>query len=413
MRKASNKIADNNKGKQIAKMAEEMFGTQDITVEQLTYLTDMLKPSTYLLRNHSVRGRPMTFYVPGRNPDKARSHRPWQVGILNDTHRNKAIIKARQLGLSEIGVGMMMHFADTYSYMNPKCLYTFPTYRAVKDFVKTRLDPLLESGYYSSITDKYKSSLDVKKVRNSTMYFRSSSKSQTTEGVDIDFLSLDEYDRVNYLAENSALESMSSSPFRIVNRWSTPSAPDIGIDRLYQMSDQHAYLHKCEHCGFYNEMSYEDYQPEASVENRGNILCVNPKGIDLMAKTVVDGSFQYVCQKCGRPLDRWYNGVWVPKYPERTRDGGGTRGFKISQMNAVWISADDLKRKELASVSKQSFWNYSLGIPYLDMKLAVTDADVEKHKRPDLQEAPKDRGDYAFISVGIDWGKSSVAPLVR
>lgn len=126
MRQASNKIAGNSKGKQIAKMAEEMFGTQDITVEQLTYLTDMLKPSTYLLRNHSVRGHPMTFYVSGRNPDKASSHRPFQPPIINDPHPTKAIIKSRQLGLSEMGVGMMMHFADTHSYDAVKCLYTFP-----------------------------------------------------------------------------------------------------------------------------------------------------------------------------------------------------------------------------------------------------------------------------------------------
>lgn len=394
----------NTKGKHLANMAKEMFGTDQITTEQLTYLTDMLKPSTYMLRNHSVRGHPMTFSVSGHNTDKAQSHRPWQIGILNDPHKNIAIMKSRQLGMSELGVGKMMHFADTYSYSSPKCLYTFPTHKAVNDFVKSRLNPLLENGYYKTITDPDANSLEVKKIRNSYMYFRTSSKPGSTEGVDIDYLSLDEYDRVNYLAENSALESMSSSPFHITNRWSTPSAPDIGIDRLYQQSDQHIYLHKCEHCGFYNEMSFDDYLPESSVENRGNILCVNPKGVDPIAKTVVDGSFQFVCQKCGNPLDRWYNGYWVAKFPERTQDGGGTRGYKISQMNAVWISADNLKRKELEAISKQSFWNYALGQPYLDLKLAVTQSDIEKHVREDLPEQQFDRGDYAFISVGIDFG---------
>ena len=108
-------------------------------------------------------------------------------------------------------------------------------------------------------------------------------------------------------------------------------------------------------------MSYNDYTPEAPIENRGNIICVNPKGIDPLAKTVVDGSFQFVCQKCGEPLDRWYNGRYVARYPERTKDGGGTRGYAISSMNAVWVSADQLKRKELESLSKQAFYNYTLG----------------------------------------------------
>ena len=33
---------------------------------------------------------------------------------------------------------------------------------------------------------------------------------------------MDEYDRVPAFSEMSALESMSSSPYKIVNRWSTP-----------------------------------------------------------------------------------------------------------------------------------------------------------------------------------------------
>ena len=45
--------------------------------------------------------------------------------IVNDTHPNKVVIKSRQLGLSEMGVMEMVHFADLHSYANVKCLYTF------------------------------------------------------------------------------------------------------------------------------------------------------------------------------------------------------------------------------------------------------------------------------------------------
>lgn len=88
-----------NKGSQLAKMANEMYGTENITVEQLAYLTDMLQPSTYLLKNHTVRNHPITFMISGRQQEKAQAHRPWQVQIINDMHRTKAIIKSRQLGL--------------------------------------------------------------------------------------------------------------------------------------------------------------------------------------------------------------------------------------------------------------------------------------------------------------------------
>lgn len=222
-----------NKAQHIAKMAKEMYGTDKITTAQLAYITDMLTPSTYLLRNHSVRNHPITFMISGRDQQKAQAHRPWQVKIINDQHRTKAVIKSRQLGLSEMGVGTMLHFADTHSYDAVKCLYTFPTNEQMTKFVQTRLDPVLQRGYYSTIIDPEVDSLKAKKIRNSFLYFRSSSKPGAVEGVDIDYLSMDEYDRVPALAEASALESMSSSPYKIVTRWSTPSAPDVGIHALF------------------------------------------------------------------------------------------------------------------------------------------------------------------------------------
>lgn len=213
---------------------------------------------------------------------------------------------------------------------------------------------------------------------------------------------MDEYDRVPTLAEASALESMSSSKYKIINRWSTPSIEDAGIHRLFTTSDQHWYLHKCEKCNYYNQMSYNDYDP-SSIEAGGNILTVNPNGVDLLAKTVVDGSFQFVCKKCGQPLDRWYNGTWVPTHADRTKNGDGVRGYMISQLNAVWISADTLKRKELNSLSKQSFYNYTLGMPYTDVNLTVNDDDVYSNVHESFDPV-MDRADYRFISVGIDWG---------
>ena len=113
-------------GKQIAQTAKQMFGTDQITQEQLAYVIDMLRPSSYLLRNHTIKNHPITFAIQNRDMEKALSHRPWQVSIVNSTHKNLAIIKSRQLGLSELGVGKLLHFVDTHSYDAVKALYTFP-----------------------------------------------------------------------------------------------------------------------------------------------------------------------------------------------------------------------------------------------------------------------------------------------
>lgn len=380
-------------GKMIQNIAKQTFGTTKITQDQLAYIITMLNPSSYLLKHHKVKNHPITFHVSGHDSTRAQAHRPWQVQMVNDMHKDKAVIKSRQLGLSELGIGEMIHFADLHSYAGVKCLYTFPTNRQMKDFVATRLNPLLETGYYGTITDKHTDSLEKKKIRNSFLMFRSSSKGGAVEGVDIDYLSLDEYDRVTASAEISAMESMTSSVFKYLRRWSTPTVPDYGIHALFTQSDQLAYVHKCDSCGHYNHMDYEK-----------NIECLDDKGVDVLAKTVKDGSFRFICSKCGTSLDRWYNGSWVAAYPSRTADGYGTRGYLITQMNAVWISADELKRKELKAKSKQHFYNYVLGHPYQDVALAVQENDIMDNIRPYLDGPKFDRGQYRFISVGIDWG---------
>ena len=88
-------------GKQIAQTAKQMFGTDQITQEQLAYVIDMLRPSSYLLRNHTIKNHPITFAIQNRDMEKALSHRPWQVSMVNDQSKNVAIIKSRQLGLTK------------------------------------------------------------------------------------------------------------------------------------------------------------------------------------------------------------------------------------------------------------------------------------------------------------------------
>lgn len=121
-------------------------------------------------------------------------------------------------------------------------------------------------------------------------------------------MALDEYDRVPVQSVQSAQNSMSSSNFKMMRRFSTPTAPNVGIHDLFVHSDQMEYMHKCTHCGHWNLMSYEDYKDDGT---GGNIMLMDKSGIDLAGRTVRPGTYQFVCQKCGKPLDRWYNGMWI------------------------------------------------------------------------------------------------------
>ena len=63
-------------GKELIKIAQETFQTEKITREQIDHIINMLNPSTYMLKYHTLRGHPITFSIHNRDRSKAQAHRP-------------------------------------------------------------------------------------------------------------------------------------------------------------------------------------------------------------------------------------------------------------------------------------------------------------------------------------------------
>jgi DNA-directed RNA polymerase subunit RPC12/RpoP len=395
-------------GKDLAMAAVNTFGTTNITPEQFNLLLDYMVPSMYMTRFHAVKAgkQKFTFSIPnygGGILSRANAHRPYQREIVNDVYPNVVVEKARQLGFSELMVAFTIWWLDSHSTKGVNALYAFPTLKQMQDFVQMRLNSILDTiPYYRTLTSDV-NSVQVKKIRDSYLTFRTSSAPRALEGVNADLVLLDEYDHVLPAAEQSAQESMASSPYKIFRRWSTPTTSGRGIESLFQDSDQREWVFKCTHCNYDNIMKFADYNAN-NLEKSGNFLLINPEGIHTESRMIEPDTYMYVCQKCGKPLDRWYSGRWVAKYPERTATTGGVRGYRISQMDAVWLSASAIKQAEIKANSKQEFYNYVLGFPYSDTNLSVTEADINGISTPRLPHKLLERGDYKYIVVGIDWG---------
>lgn len=389
-------------GDYIVSLLKQTFGDSEYyTPEQFAYILDYLYPENYTLNHHRLSGGRITTRVPRKNLNfHAAQDRRWQEQILSDMHPNVVVIKSRQLGITEMGIAKTLHWVDTFAHRRANAGYFFPTYRQLNDFTKTRFNTVLEDPYLKSIIGSTNSQ-NVKAIRDAYIFFRTSSKPAAAEGLDLSEATIDEYDRAPEQSVQSIRNSLKGNQLQYLLRFSTPSAPGIGVDRLYEFSDQWNWNYRCQHCGKINLISYKDYDPTLPGEENGSIQLVNKDGINLAAKTVAEGTYRYVCKYCGKPLDRT-GGFWLPKYPERTTNNEGVRGYFISQTNAVWITADALKTSELQSASKQEFYNYDLGLPYQDKKLAITPDDIYNHTT--RIEPAKDREDYSLITVGIDWG---------
>ena len=59
-----------------------------------------------------------------------------------------------------------------------------PTQEQLKKFVQSRLNPVLDKTYFRDIVNWDKDSLGYKQIRNSSLFFRTSSKPGSVEGVD-------------------------------------------------------------------------------------------------------------------------------------------------------------------------------------------------------------------------------------
>jgi hypothetical protein len=345
-------------------------------------------PALWALKHRYIKGKPMTFYS-NKNPIK---HRPWQIDIINDQHPDKVVRKSRQLGLSEMAITEFMWFADTHP--NIKMMYTFPRKEQMEDFSNTRITPIFtESDYLSSRLDPKMNNVRLKKLNNgSVLFLRSAWGSALGEGADIDMLGLDEYDRMKDGVELAFRESMKSSAYGLMRRWSTPTIPGRGVDLLFGKSDQRYYHHKCDKCNEWQVLTVED-----------NILQVKENGVDIINEQIQDGSFMFICSKCKGELNRWHKGEYVAKYTNRHE----IRGYHISQLDAVWISADEIMRNQFQYKVKQLFYNYVIGIPYASEGLIITDQDVLGCI--DTMQLPeplgyRDYSKYKKVVAGVDWG---------
>lgn len=347
----------------------------------------MEKPSLYCLKYKPIRRKPLTFYST-RSPYK---HRPWQVAILDDHHPNKVTEKSRQLGLSEIGISECIWFLDIYE--DTKAMYTFPRDQQMKDFSNTRITPVFaESPYLNVLLQKDINNMALKKIGNSYLFMRSAWGSALGEGIDIDYLCFDEYDRMRENVELAFEEGLKSSKYGWLRRWSTPTIPGRGINLAFQKSDQMRYIWTCEHCGEKQFLTFED-----------NLVQVKPKGVNHITQEIEPGTFIIGCKKCKKEINRWGEGEWVAQYPSHK----SIRGYHISQLDATWISADSIMKRQFDYPSKQLFRNYVIGEPYASEGLVIDEQDILDSIRLPKWASARPSSGYTHICVGIDWGQTN------
>lgn len=307
------------------------------------------------------------------------THHPYLRGLYQCTAQHIVVKKAGQVGASEYLVSYALHAADARLM---DILYVMPTDDDVSDFSRTRFGPALEASPYlariivdGGSADNNRRGTDritLKRIRNSWLYFRggrvkTDGNAPQLKSLPADSVILDEYDEIDARAPELARKRLGHSPYKEERDVSTPTYAGMGIDLVWQESNQQLWHVRCGHCGNWQPLTMRDV-----------VLAEDDLGRPVAWHGVADGRAFAVCRRCGRELNRLDFGQWVATYP-----GRDVAGFHLSKLFSAQTDLLDVVRAlQTADESKRKeAFNQDLGEPYTPQGGGLTDQVLDACRR--------------------------------
>lgn len=292
-------------------------------------------------------GQPITF-----------DGRPYIQEIWDDCLSKQIVIqKPTQVGATVWGYCLALHRVVMHG---KTVIYTMPTASDVGMFASLRLNKVIDNSpnlaaqmgrkgkEAQSERSNPRDNRGVKQMRSGgTLYLRGTVSKSAAISVPAHVLIHDEVD----FSQPEALEMFEHRldalvpSEREIYRLSTPTVEGYGISALFEASDGHCWLVRCETpgCGWEGVLDYWEH---------------------------TEGTLLYLrCTRCGGKLDP-VKGRWVPLRPPPLPGGGGprrARGYKLSRL--MKITPDETGEEEAAAIHrrrmtarfKAHFYNMDLG----------------------------------------------------
>ena len=300
--------------------------------------------------------------------------------------------------------------------------YYFPTDTDMQDFVKSRINPLIQMnkdavGKFVKTGRGSTDSAGLKRIGTSNLYLRGSTlnpgddggskKSIKLTGIQFDRLVVDEIDQVDPDALSKMRGRMANAAVdgikgKTEERYiANPSDEDRGIDLYWQKSSQTYWHRKCE-CGHYTNTVKEFLDnPEKSI------------GKDASGRGFMK------CSNCEKPLT--FNGIQVADHPDRT----DLICYHWSHLDSVYIDPLDVlhRFRNPPEGNLGDVYRLDLGVAYSsqDDKLRKDvvlsncshDGMAESHKGPCAMGVDNDDGKHVVIGVRTGNSKYSIVKVAK
>lgn len=325
------------------------------------------------------------------------TYHPW----LREMHDSTAMMnvgkKSAQMGFTEAVLNRTFFKIDVERV---DCLYVLPAQTPdASDFSASRFDPALEMSPYLARLFSDVKNVRHKRAGSANLYIRGSKSRSGLKSVPVGFLVLDEVDEM--VQENIPLAFQRQAGQLEKEAWciSTPTAPNMGIDRLFQTTTQEHFFIKCPCCSRITELIYPDcLEVTAEEENddsikNSRIFCKECKG------TLAKGGGQQKAKV------NWLStGRWVKSHADRD-----SRGFYINQMYSPAEAGSPVDfakaviRARYNPADETELHNSKLGVAFSAEGAKITDEMLLKCQGNFKMQIPT-RGSKP-ITMGVDVGK--------
>ncbi|MEK7112693.1 MAG: phage terminase large subunit family protein, partial [Patescibacteria group bacterium] len=327
-------------------------GQEEDRIRQKQALSDL---KLWTVEYRQIKGLPFSF----------EGHE-YLKGIYSDMHPIKIIQKCSQVGISE-------YFISETFWLGEKgynSLFIFPAEPQLNDFSHARVDRAIEESPHLLKAVQGISNVGLKKVGRAYIYYRGSQKPRQLKSIDSDANYLDEVDEITPEAIELSEKRLGHSKLKWRRATSTPTYPEMGINKMWLLSDMREWFVKCHACGLKQTLDF--------------------------FKNLVAESGKVLCEKCHNPINRLADGEWIAGKHDKDMHGYHVPKLACSRTNIKELIENSKKTDQDAI---QVFWNSDLGLPYMP-KGGQLSGDILDVLRGDFLLAGAGDGCVMGVDVG-------------
>lgn len=350
-----------------------------------------LSHSDWIMANTTLDRKPFSF-----------DEYEFQRAIVDDMHPNLSVIKASQVGLTEVQMRKFLSILTRENGLSG--IFSLPDEGMYKRFYKTRLSPRLQQDDIFNPPSEAKPvrSTGLVQIGDSFGYITGCTESEATS-IPADFLFHDELDLSPEDMISLYQSRLQNSKMKVTQKFSTPTFVGYGIDKSYKLTDQREYLARCNACNHWQIPRFTRdfiHCPEFDLLDVKDFTDLTAEQIAIMN---LDETYVR-CEKCHRRLDLADPDTreWVATHPGRTNGRGYyVRPFSSGRLSSAYVFGQ-LGRYQENGGFLRGFYNTVLGEPYNSADAQIQREDVLAcMKGAEIPNISKDIPVYLGVDVGF------------